>query len=49
MIALLLGSFSVPVFTNIINSKKTFKTKVANIKCRLVAKIFNASCGTLMV
>ena len=29
--------------------KKTFKTKVANIKCRLFDTIFNASCGTLIV
>ena len=45
MIALLLGSISVPVFTNIIQVKK----KHSKRKCRLFATIFNASCGTLMV
>ena len=51
MIAILLGSFfSVPVFTNIIQDtmgklKKILKTKVANTKCRLFAKILMHPAG----
>ena len=51
MIAILLGSFFVPVFTNIIQDtmrklkKKTLKTKVANTKCRLFATILMHPAG----
>ena len=52
MIAILLGSsFSVPVFTNIIQDtmrklkKKTLKTKVANTNCRLFVTILMHPAG----